>query len=67
VVGDTTVSASPLALAADVKPEDAAQKAAEAWLALVDAGKYGESWEEAATYFKGAVTKDQWVSGYFIK
>jgi hypothetical protein len=51
---------SPLALAADVKPEDAAQNAAEAWLALVDAGKYGESWEEAATYFKGAVTKEQW-------
>ncbi|MEI7909292.1 MAG: DUF4019 domain-containing protein [Verrucomicrobiota bacterium] len=42
------------------KPEIAAQKAAEQWLALVDAGKYGESWETAAAFFKGAVTKDQW-------
>jgi hypothetical protein len=59
-------TAWPTAQAADVKPEDAAQKAAEAWLALVDAGKYGQSWDEAATYFKGAVTRVQWeqaVSG----
>jgi hypothetical protein len=50
----------PVAHGADVKPEDAAQRAAESWLALVDAGRYGESWEEAATYFKGAVTKEGW-------
>jgi len=38
-----------------------AQPAAEAWLALVDAGRYGESWTEAAAYFKGAITADAWT------
>ena len=34
--------------------------AAEKWLALVDAGKYADSWKEAAGYFKKAVNQDQW-------
>jgi hypothetical protein len=41
--------------------EDAAQAAAEAWLTVVDAGDYGESWEQTASLFKGAVTRDQWT------
>jgi hypothetical protein len=41
-------------------PEDLAQKAADAWLKLVDDGKYEESWDQAARLFKGAVTKEQW-------
>jgi hypothetical protein len=40
--------------------EDEAQKAAEKWLALTDAGKSAESWEIAAGYFKKAVPKDKW-------
>lgn len=40
--------------------EAAAAAAAEKWLALVDEGKYTESWDEAAGFFKGAVTKEQW-------
>ena len=43
------------------KPEDAAQKAAESWLKLVDAADYDASWEKAAKLFKGAVTKEQWA------
>jgi Protein of unknown function (DUF4019) len=39
---------------------EAAQKAAESWLALIDAGNYDGSWEQAAALFKGAVTKEQW-------
>lgn len=35
--------------------------AAEAWLALVDSGKYAESWDEAAGFFRDAVPKEQWV------
>ena len=31
------------------------------WLTLVDAGKYGESWQAAAGYFQNAVTMDQWA------
>ncbi len=42
------------------KPEQAAQAAAESWLALVDSGKYDQSWEEAASFFKEKVTKEQW-------
>ena len=34
--------------------------AAKIWLALVDQGRYGESWETAAEYFKQAITKDKW-------
>ena len=48
------------ARAAD-KPEDLAQKAAESWLKLTDAGDAGASWEQAAKLFKGAVTKEQWT------
>lgn len=49
----------PAALvSAPQKPEELAQKSGEAWLALADAGKSAESWDEAATYFKHAVTKE---------
>ena len=44
------------------KPEELAQKSTEAWLALADAGKYAETWDEAAAYFKGAVTKERWLN-----
>lgn len=43
------------------RPEELAQKSAEAWLALTDGGKYSESWDEAAQYFKNAVTKERWL------
>ena len=48
------------------KAEDLAGMAAAKWLALVDEGKYLESWDEAAQLFKKAVTAEQWktsVSG----
>jgi len=47
-------------LFAGAKPEEEAQKAAEQWLALVDGGKYAESWKTAAQYFKAAVPQDHW-------
>ena len=40
---------------------DSAVGAAQSWLALVDSGKYGESWDEAAQILKSQITKDQWV------
>jgi hypothetical protein len=40
--------------------EAAALKTASSWLALVDAGNYSKSWDEAAAYFKNALTKEQW-------
>ena len=38
--------------------EREALEAAERWLALVDAGDYGQAWEHAASLMRGAVTKD---------
>ncbi|GMG88014.1 DUF4019 domain-containing protein [Biformimicrobium ophioploci] len=35
-------------------------EAARAWLALVDSGNYGGSWQAAAPMFKQAVTEDKW-------
>ena len=47
-------------LTAAEKPELLAQTAAEQWLTQVDAGKFAESWQSAAAFFKGAVTEAQW-------
>jgi hypothetical protein len=41
----------------------AAMKSTSSWLALVDHGKYGESWDAAAKIFRAASTRDQWRSG----
>lgn len=35
--------------------------ASNAWLAVIDAAKYDDSWERACVYFKGVVAKEQWV------
>jgi len=42
--------------------EKAAIKAAGAWLSLVDEGNFAESWNQAAGFFKNAVTKEQWLN-----
>ncbi len=47
------------AMASEEK-ENKAVEAAEKWLTLIDEGKYGESWETAAVYFKNAITKGEW-------
>ncbi len=40
--------------------EIAALRAARAWLAVVDAGNYDDSWKAAAGYFRTAIGKEQW-------
>jgi len=43
---------------------DAARQAvtsAETWLKLVDAGSYEDSWDSASSFFKSAVTSEQWL------
>lgn len=40
--------------------EAGAQKSAERWLSDVDAGKYDESWQSAAAFFRAAVSQEQW-------
>ena len=50
----------PAATRAEDAPEKAAVAAADAWLKLVDAGKYGASWDEAAPLFKKAIGRADW-------
>lgn len=50
----------PLSAADQEKPEKAAQKSAEQWLSLVDAGNYDESWNQASESFQSKVTKESW-------
>ena len=37
-----------------------AQKQADAWVKVVDEGKYAESWEKASPLFQQSVTQAQW-------
>jgi hypothetical protein len=48
-------------LASEESPEKAAEAAASRWLALVDAGQYGESWDSGAAMFRQALTREKWV------
>ena len=38
-------------------------EAARIWLATLDAGRYGESWEDAAPTLQESMTKVQWETG----
>lgn len=49
-----------IARATETDDTHKAQTAAKAWLALVDAEKYGQSWDEAALLFRSAVMKVEW-------
>ena len=60
IVGLVAALFAATARAADT-PEDLAQRAAESWLKLTDAGDAGASWDQAAKVFKGAVTREQWT------
>lgn len=42
--------------------ETPAISASHAWLSLIDGGDYAASWGEASTYFRGAVTEQNWVA-----
>ena len=37
-------------------------ESAEAWLVQVDGGDYGGSWDQAAAFFKQALTRDRWIA-----
>ena len=49
--------------AAVTNATDAAIKAAGSWLAILDAGKYGESWSEGAAALRAVVTQAKWEDG----
>lgn len=54
------ISAFLQPLWADSLKELNAQKATDAWLAMVDEGNYPESWQNTSSYFKNAVDENQW-------
>jgi hypothetical protein len=54
------VSLANIASTDNIKQE-AAVKASDAWLQLIDSGKYEQSWEEASLLFKNAIKKEDWV------
>src|SRR5271165_2625157 len=39
-----------------------AEVAALAWLALTDGGAYSQSWDQAASMFQGAISRETWIS-----
>ena len=45
---------------ADMTSEKRALESAQLWLTAVDDGRYAESWETAAAYFRNAVSREQW-------
>ncbi len=55
-------SAFCLSASAQTKPEQLAQQSAESWLQGIDNGNYAASWDQAASLFKAALTKEQWKS-----
>jgi hypothetical protein len=40
--------------------QEAAKQAAQSWLALVDRGDYGPSWQDAASFFQSKISKSDW-------
>jgi hypothetical protein len=41
--------------------KQAALRSAEKWLEIVDEGKYGESWDEAASIFRKVLSQELWL------
>jgi hypothetical protein len=42
--------------------EDAATAAGQQWLALLDKGKYADSWKDSAAMFREQVSEEQWIA-----
>ncbi len=55
------VLAATAAAAAEAPEVEQAEAAAQAWLELVDSGRYAESWQQAATLFRDAISEKDWV------
>lgn len=56
------LAAGPSAHAQEAESIEKAKAAATAWLALVDAGNYSTSWQQASGLFRSAVTPQSWAS-----
>ncbi len=60
VVAVACVLAWSPAWAQNEEAEKKAEEAARTWLALVDAGRYLDSWDALSPYFRGLVTREKW-------
>ena len=60
LIGLALLLVAGIAAAQNSQKEKAAVDCAEKWLAVVDKGKYADSWQKAAVFFKTSVTKEQW-------
>ena len=50
------------AATAPATPEASAESAALAWLGLLDAGNYAQSWSSASSLFRQKISESQWQS-----
>lgn len=64
VFADTAnTSKTPQNAGASDNPQlQAAAIAAQSWLKLVDAGNYGDSWDQSSTLMKLTVRKEEWIT-----
>ena len=60
VVALVMMGIAQIAHSSESEAIETAIKAAESWLADVDAGDYARSWEQSAELFREAVTPEQW-------
>jgi len=60
LIAATLLTAASVAQAAGPADHDAAAKAAGAWLAVVDDGKYADSWQQASPSFQRAESQAAW-------
>ena len=57
-----TMLASTRGMAAEPDATKVAVSGATAWLALIDDGRYAESWKEASAFFKGSIDQPRWAA-----
>lgn len=50
------------ATADEAERKQAAEQEANAWLELVEQGRFGETWDQAAAFFREAISRDDWVA-----
>jgi len=63
VLGATFLTAAGCGTPGNPEAERLAVESAGEWLVLVDNGDYGGSWQQAAGYFRSAVTREKWEQG----
>jgi len=56
------IDTPPVAAGEQAGATGPATSAADKWLKLLDAGRFDESWSDAADVFREGVTRDEWVA-----